>query len=80
MLRCKMFLTTISVLLLAATPAFAVDTAKTYTSGVLALAFVGLCGLIVVAQLLPALKALFGITQDAAESAKVKSAKAVSRN
>ena len=52
---------------MAVVPAMAAETAKTYTSGILVLAFVGICALLVVAQLLPAIKSLFGLTRDAAK-------------
>jgi len=51
------------LVLIMANPAFAVDTTKTYTSGLLVLLFVGFCALIIVAQLIPALLALFGMTR-----------------
>jgi len=50
--------------LIAATPAFAVDTTQTYQSGILVLLFVGFCALIIVAQLIPAVLALFGMTKN----------------
>lgn len=50
---------------LMATPAFAVDTAQTYNSPILILLFVGFCALIIVAQLVPALLMLFGMTKTA---------------
>ncbi|UCF32198.1 MAG: hypothetical protein JSV26_10030 [bacterium] len=49
------------VLYLAGTsPAFAVDTTKTYNSGILVSIFLGVCALIVIAQLVPALVLLMG--------------------
>ncbi len=63
----KTILTTLSLLMLVVAPALAADSAKTYTSGILVLAFVGVCGLLVVAQLLPAIKSLLGMTKDAAK-------------
>ncbi|MBD1400181.1 hypothetical protein ICT70_05800 [Pelobacter sp. M08fum] len=50
-----------------AAPAFAVDTAVTYNSGLLVLLFVGCCVLILVAQLVPAVLILFGRTKAAAQ-------------
>lgn len=48
-------------LMLAVTvPAYAVDTAKTYHSGILVLGFLGICALIVVVQLIPSIIVLFG--------------------
>ena len=63
----KSILSALAFLMLVVTPALAADTATTYTSGILVLAFVGFCALLVVAQLLPAIKSLFGITKDAAK-------------
>ncbi len=55
----RTFLTTLAVLA-SALPVYAVDTAKTYHSGILVLAFLGLCALLVVVQLIPSLLMLFG--------------------
>lgn len=41
-------------------PAFAVDTTKTYSSGILVGAFLAFCGLIVVMQLMPTIMLLVG--------------------
>ena len=57
--KVKQFFLTWVVLLLMATPAFAVDTTLVFTSGPLVLVFLGVCALIVVMQLIPAL-VLFG--------------------
>ncbi len=54
-------------LMMVTAPAMAASTNTTYTSGVLVLGFVGLCALLVVVQLLPAIKSLFGMTRDAAK-------------
>jgi len=64
----KTLLTTFALLLMFVSPALAVDTSKTYNSGILILLFVGFCALIIVAQLVPALLALFGLTKEAARS------------
>ncbi len=71
----KTFITT-SLVALMATPAFAIDTAQTYNSGILVLLFVGFCALLIVAQLVPAVLALFGMTKEAARNAQGKLAKA----
>ena len=63
----KTILTSMSLVMLAVGPALAADTATTYTSGILVMAFVGICALLVVAQLLPAIRSLFGMTKDAAK-------------
>lgn len=43
-----------------ASPALAVDTAQTYSSGILVLLFVGFCALIVMFQLMPTIILLIG--------------------
>jgi hypothetical protein len=68
----KTLLTTFALLLMFVSPALAVDTSKTYNSGILILLFVGFCALIIVAQLVPALLALFGMTKEAARSTSGK--------
>ena len=65
----KALLTTLSLSLFAV-PAFAVDTAQTYNSGILVLLFVGFCALIIVAQLVPATLALFGMTKAVAQGTR----------
>ena len=64
----KTLLTTFAMVLLVVSPALAVDTSQTYNSGILVLAFVGFCALLIVAQLVPAVLALFGMTKEAARS------------
>jgi DNA-binding NtrC family response regulator len=65
----KSIFTTLSLILMAV-PAMAADTSKVYSSGILVLLFVGFCALLVVAQLLPAVMNLVGMTKNAAKSAK----------
>lgn len=72
MLGTKSILTSLVLLLTAVSPALAVDTSKTYNSGILILLFVGFCALLIVAQLVPAVLALFGMTRDAARSTSGK--------
>ncbi|SHJ21424.1 Response regulator receiver domain-containing protein [Malonomonas rubra DSM 5091] len=67
--RVKTVLTSLSLVLMAV-PAFAADTTKTYTSGILVLMFVGFCALLVVMQLIPAVRQLFLLTKDAAKKSK----------
>ncbi len=50
----------ISMLALMADPVLAVDTTKTYSSGLLVGAFLAFCALIIVAQLMPTLIILVG--------------------
>lgn len=49
-----------ALVFLSISPALAVDTAKTYSSGVLVSIFLGFCALIVIAQAVPALMLLLG--------------------
>ncbi len=71
----KAIITTLTLSLFAV-PAFAVDTAQTYQSGILVLLFVGFCALIIVAQLVPAVLALFGMTKEAVKQGSRKTASA----
>lgn len=65
----KTILATFALMLMAVSPALATDTSKTYNSGILVLLFVGFCALLIIAQLVPAVLALFGMTKEAAKSA-----------
>lgn len=49
-----------AIALISSVPAFAVDTAKTYSSGLLIGIFLGFCALLVVVQLAPSLMLLVG--------------------
>lgn len=51
------------LLMLMAGPAFAVDTTKTYSSGILVGVFLAFCGLIVVVQLMPTIMLLVGFVK-----------------
>ncbi|KAF0219616.1 MAG: hypothetical protein FD174_1871 [Geobacteraceae bacterium] len=74
----RMFITTLALVLTAITPAFAADTHKVYSSGILVLVFLGFCALVVVVQLIPALITLWGMIRSMAsgtakeEQVKVK--------
>ncbi len=70
----KQFITA-TLMALIATPALAIDTAQTYQSGILVLLFVGFCALLIIAQLVPAVLALFGMTKEAAKNSSRKVAK-----
>lgn len=72
MLPIRSLLATLSLTILLVSPVFAVDTSVTYSSGLLILLFVGFCALLIVAQLVPAVMALFGMTKSAARSAAEK--------
>ncbi|GBE14043.1 MAG TPA: hypothetical protein ENH32_02805 [Proteobacteria bacterium] len=50
----------LAAVLAAISPAFAVDTSVVYKSGILVSIFIGVCALIVVAQLVPALVLFLG--------------------
>ena len=65
----KAILSTLALSLFAV-PAFAVDTAQTYNSGILVLLFVGFCALLIVAQLVPAVLTLFGMTKAIAQGTR----------
>lgn len=65
-------LTTLIFTFAAVSPALAVDTSKTYNSGILVLLFVGFCALIIVAQLVPAVLALLGMTKEASKRSASK--------
>ena len=67
MLNAKTLIISLSMLMMAV-PAMAADTTKVYTSGLLVLLFVGFCALLVVAQLLPAVMNLLGMTKNVAKS------------
>ncbi|WP_303720856.1 response regulator [Malonomonas rubra] len=79
MLNAKSIFTTLSIILLSV-PAMAADTTKVYTSGILVLLFVGFCALIVVAQLLPAVMNLMGMTKKAAQNAKKMQTSSLEKN
>ncbi len=68
----KTLLTTFALVFMSIAPAMATDTSKTYNSGILVLLFVGFCALLIVAQLVPAVLALFGMTKEAARSTSGK--------
>ena len=59
----KSMLSTLVVTLMLITPVWAADTSVTYNSGILVLLFVGFCALLIVAQLVPAVLVLFGMTK-----------------
>ena len=53
----------LSMLLLTVSPALAVDTTKTYNSGILVGLFLAFCALVVVAQLVPTIILLVGFVR-----------------
>lgn len=68
----KSVLSTLAITMLLVSPAFAVDTTQTYNSGILTLLFVGFCALLIVAQLVPAVLVLFGMTKAVAQGVAEK--------
>ncbi len=59
------------VFLATASGAFAATTTKVYSSGILIFAFLGLCALVVVAQLIPAMVIVFGMVKGLVKKEKV---------
>jgi hypothetical protein len=53
----------LSMVLFIANPAFAVNTAQTYSSGILVGLFLGFCALVVVVQLVPTIILLIGFVK-----------------
>ncbi len=67
MFTAKSILSTLLISMILATPALAVNSTTTYNSGLFVLSFVGFCTLVVIAQLIPAVLMLLGMTKDAPE-------------
>lgn len=63
---------TMALALASSVPAFAVDTTKTYSSGLLIGLFLAFCALIVVVQLMPSLMLLIGFLKGLANRAETK--------
>jgi uncharacterized membrane protein len=61
------------------TPAFAVDTTKTYSSGILVGIFLGFCALIVVVQLVPTIMLLVGFVKGLIKDHSKKTRRLASR-
>ena len=74
MLPTKVALSTLLVTLILVTPALAHNTTATYHSGLFVLSFVGFCTLVVIAQMIPAVLMLFGMTKDVPEGLSRKNA------
>ncbi len=69
----------ISMLALMADPALAVDTTRTYSSGLLVGAFLAFCALIVVVQLMPTLIILAGFVKGLINGTNKQEARQTSR-
>lgn len=54
----------VALSLVAITPAFAVDTAKVYNSGLMVLIFLGFFALVVIVQLMPAISVMLGMVKE----------------
>jgi uncharacterized membrane protein len=63
MKKLRSILMGMAMLMTMVTPAFAVDTTKTYSSGILVGIFLGFCALIVVVQLVPTIMLLVGFVK-----------------
>ena len=61
MKRIRIMIGAPALLAISAHPAFAASTATVYNSGILVLGFLGICALVVVAQLIPAIMVLLGM-------------------
>ncbi|WP_305044642.1 hypothetical protein [Geoalkalibacter sp.] len=60
-MKLQILVQTLLILLFAAvSTAFAVDTTKVYNSGLLVLAFLGFCALVIVVQIIPAIVLMVG--------------------
>ena len=74
MLPLKVVLSTFLVTMSLVTPALAINTTTTYSSGLFVLSFVGFCTLVVIAQMIPAVLMLSGMTKDVPERLSSKNA------
>ena len=63
---------TLALALASSVPAFAVDTSKTYSSGLLIGIFLAFCALIVVVQLMPSIMLLIGFIKGLARRTETK--------
>jgi hypothetical protein len=63
---------TLAMALVSSVPAFAVDTSKTYSSGLLIGVFLAFCALIVVVQLMPSIMLLIGFIKGLARRTETK--------
>ena len=68
-----------SMLLLMAEPVLAVDTTKTYSSGILVGAFLAFCAFIVVVQLIPTILLLVGFVKELIKGTSAKASHQSSR-
>jgi hypothetical protein len=69
-MKATSLLTAIAMNLVASTGAFAADTHKVYSSGILVLVFIGFVALVVVVQMIPAIITLVGMLRSLASDRK----------
>ena len=60
----KTFLSALLATMILVTPALAIDATTTYNGGLFVLSFLGFCTLVVIAQLIPAVLMLVGMTKN----------------
>ena len=70
----------LAMALASSVPAFAVDTSKTYSSGLLIGIFLAFCALIVVVQLMPSVMLLIGFIKGLARRTETKAEVQTARN
>ena len=75
-MKATSLLTALAMNLVASTGAFAADTHKVYSSGILVLVFIGFVALVVVVQMIPAIITLVGMLRSLATSRKAEAATA----
>jgi hypothetical protein len=71
----SILLSTMIISLATSTGAHAAATQKVYSSGILVLAFLGFCALVVVIQLIPAIITLYGMIKSAVSSRNTETIK-----
>ena len=69
-MKATSLLTALAMNLVASTGAFAADTHKVYSSGILVLVFIGFVALVVVVQMIPAIITLVGMLRSLASERK----------
>jgi len=70
----------VPMLMAMASPAFAVDTSKTYNSGLLVGIFLAFCALVVVVQLMPTIIMLFGFIKGLVKGNSKQASRQASRS
>jgi hypothetical protein len=71
--------TAMTMSLVASTGAYAADTHKVYSSGILVLVFIGFVALVVVVQMIPAVITVIGMVKSFVQERKTATAKVSSR-